>query len=301
MQGADPVCSSPRRPNARRPEPDARPRPKLCAICPVHEPCRTYARDEPRVRLLGRRVRGGPPPGRVHGVGADRRPRPPATADRLTASLATGRCDTPCLGWRRGPAPLRRRRPRDLGSRHAPPPGAADRRGGRRRRRHRPRPVVVARQAALAVPARRPDGHPRHHPHAPCAAHRSLDDALDELGRRIDGSIFTAHNAAFDASSSPRAARRRPADDRCVAGSNPAVHAADVAPARPRPSAVPPARRRLRTLRRRARAPARRARRRRGDRSDAPPPARRARHHRRSPARAVLRALRPSTSAAVSS
>jgi DNA polymerase-3 subunit epsilon len=41
----------------------------------------------------------------------------------------------------------------------------------------------------------------------------ALDDALDELGRRIDGSIFTAHNAAFDAGFLTRAARRRPADD----------------------------------------------------------------------------------------
>lgn len=41
----------------------------------------------------------------------------------------------------------------------------------------------------------------------------ALDDALDELGRRIDGSIFTAHNAAFDAGFLARAARRRPADD----------------------------------------------------------------------------------------
>ena len=41
----------------------------------------------------------------------------------------------------------------------------------------------------------------------------ALDDALDELGRRIDGSIFTAHNAAFDAGFLARAARRRPATD----------------------------------------------------------------------------------------
>lgn len=40
-----------------------------------------------------------------------------------------------------------------------------------------------------------------------------LDDALDELGRRIEGSIFTAHNAAFDAGFLARAARRRPAAD----------------------------------------------------------------------------------------
>lgn len=41
----------------------------------------------------------------------------------------------------------------------------------------------------------------------------SLDDALDELGRRLDGAIFTAHNAAFDSDFLARAVRRRPADD----------------------------------------------------------------------------------------
>ena len=41
----------------------------------------------------------------------------------------------------------------------------------------------------------------------------TLDDTLDELGRRIDGSIFTAHNAAFDAGFLARAARRRPVTD----------------------------------------------------------------------------------------
>ena len=41
----------------------------------------------------------------------------------------------------------------------------------------------------------------------------ALDEALDELGRRIDGSIFTAHNAAFDAGFLARAARRRPPTD----------------------------------------------------------------------------------------
>ncbi len=40
-----------------------------------------------------------------------------------------------------------------------------------------------------------------------------LDDALDELGRRLDGSIFTAHNAAFDSDFLIRAIRRRPTDD----------------------------------------------------------------------------------------
>jgi DNA polymerase III subunit epsilon len=41
----------------------------------------------------------------------------------------------------------------------------------------------------------------------------SLDDALDELGRRLDGAVFTAHNAEFDSGFLARAARRRPSDD----------------------------------------------------------------------------------------
>ncbi len=41
----------------------------------------------------------------------------------------------------------------------------------------------------------------------------ALDDALDELGRRMHGALFTAHNAEFDSSFLARAARRRPADD----------------------------------------------------------------------------------------
>jgi DNA polymerase-3 subunit epsilon len=40
-----------------------------------------------------------------------------------------------------------------------------------------------------------------------------LDVALDELGRRLDGALFTAHNAEFDAAFLGRAARRRPVDD----------------------------------------------------------------------------------------
>jgi DNA polymerase-3 subunit epsilon len=40
-----------------------------------------------------------------------------------------------------------------------------------------------------------------------------LDDALDELGVRMHGAIFTAHNAAFDSEFIARAARRRPSDD----------------------------------------------------------------------------------------
>jgi DNA polymerase-3 subunit epsilon len=39
----------------------------------------------------------------------------------------------------------------------------------------------------------------------------ALDDALDELGARLDGSLFTAHNAAFDAGFLSRASRHRPA------------------------------------------------------------------------------------------
>jgi DNA polymerase-3 subunit epsilon len=41
----------------------------------------------------------------------------------------------------------------------------------------------------------------------------SLDDALDELGTRMHGAIFTAHNAEFDSGFIVRAARRRPSDD----------------------------------------------------------------------------------------
>jgi DNA polymerase III alpha subunit (gram-positive type) len=48
-----------------------------------------------------------------------------------------------------------------------------------------------------------------------------LGDTLDELGRRLDGSIFTAHNAAFDAAFLARATRRRPADDRLRCGLTP--------------------------------------------------------------------------------
>jgi len=41
----------------------------------------------------------------------------------------------------------------------------------------------------------------------------SLDDALDELGRHLNGAVFTAHNARFDGDFIQRAVRRRPADD----------------------------------------------------------------------------------------
>lgn len=40
-----------------------------------------------------------------------------------------------------------------------------------------------------------------------------LDATLDELAARVDGAIFTAHNAAFDSEFLLRAIRRRPADD----------------------------------------------------------------------------------------
>jgi len=51
---------------------------------------------------------------------------------------------------------------------------------------------------------------------APC-----LDDALDELGRRMNGAVFTAHNAAFDSAFLTRAARRRPSDDPIRVGLEP--------------------------------------------------------------------------------
>lgn len=40
-----------------------------------------------------------------------------------------------------------------------------------------------------------------------------LDDALDELGERLDGTLLTAHNARFDAGFLMRASRRRGDDD----------------------------------------------------------------------------------------
>jgi DNA polymerase-3 subunit epsilon len=40
-----------------------------------------------------------------------------------------------------------------------------------------------------------------------------LDDVLAEFGARVNGSIFTAHNAEFDSGFLRRAVRRRPADD----------------------------------------------------------------------------------------
>ncbi len=48
----------------------------------------------------------------------------------------------------------------------------------------------------------------------------SLDDALDELGRRVDGGLLTAHNARFDGAFLARATRRRATDDplRAAAG-----------------------------------------------------------------------------------
>jgi DNA polymerase III subunit epsilon len=41
----------------------------------------------------------------------------------------------------------------------------------------------------------------------------ALDDVLAEFGARLDGAIFTAHNAEFDGGFLQRAARRRPIDD----------------------------------------------------------------------------------------
>ncbi len=48
-----------------------------------------------------------------------------------------------------------------------------------------------------------------------------LRDTLDELGRRLQGSIFTAHNAAFDGAFLARASRRRPPDDPLRTGLSP--------------------------------------------------------------------------------
>ena len=51
----------------------------------------------------------------------------------------------------------------------------------------------------------------------------ALDVALDELGTRLTGSIFTAHNAAFDAGFLDRATRRRPATDAVRRGIHPSL------------------------------------------------------------------------------
>jgi DNA polymerase-3 subunit epsilon len=51
----------------------------------------------------------------------------------------------------------------------------------------------------------------------------ALDAALDELGARLVGSIFTAHNAAFDAGFLARATRRRPATDPVRSGIEPSL------------------------------------------------------------------------------
>ena len=48
-----------------------------------------------------------------------------------------------------------------------------------------------------------------------------LDEALDELGRRMRGALFTAHNAEFDSDFLTRAARRRPNDDPLRLGLDP--------------------------------------------------------------------------------
>ena len=109
---------------------------------------------------------------------------------------------------------------------------------------------------------------------------RQLRDAphvasvLAELAGRLDGAVFTAHNADFDAAFLERAARRDhvalPSRSHgcarcgCRASSTPT-------------GAVTPPRRPLRPLRRRARSAARRAARRRRHRGGAAPPARRTR------------------------
>lgn len=49
----------------------------------------------------------------------------------------------------------------------------------------------------------------------------ALGDALDELGRRMSGSVFTAHNAEFDSGFLSRAARRRSVDDPVRSGLDP--------------------------------------------------------------------------------
>lgn len=51
----------------------------------------------------------------------------------------------------------------------------------------------------------------------------ALDAALDELGARLEGSIFTAHNAVFDAGFIARAARRRPEADPVRTGVAPSL------------------------------------------------------------------------------
>ncbi len=48
-----------------------------------------------------------------------------------------------------------------------------------------------------------------------------LDDALDELGDRMSGALFTAHNAAFDSDFIARAIRKRPSGDSVRIGLEP--------------------------------------------------------------------------------
>lgn len=50
-----------------------------------------------------------------------------------------------------------------------------------------------------------------------------LNDALDELGARLDGSLFTAHNAAFDAGFLTRAGRHRRSTDPLRRGLDPCL------------------------------------------------------------------------------
>src|SRR4029079_6693219 len=67
-------------------------------------------------------------------------------------------------GGSRDVAPLRRRRPGDVGVLHALAPDPADRPRHGRGRWHRGRRVVDAGEAALAAPTRRSHARARHHP-----------------------------------------------------------------------------------------------------------------------------------------
>jgi DNA polymerase-3 subunit epsilon len=49
----------------------------------------------------------------------------------------------------------------------------------------------------------------------------SLNDALDELGSKMTGAVFTAHNARFDSEFISRAVRRRPTHDPVRLGLDP--------------------------------------------------------------------------------
>ena len=68
--------------------------------------------------------------------------------------------------------------------------------------------MVDAGPPALAVEPGRTTPDPRHHAPDVAAAPPLPAPVLDELGRRVDGALFTAHNADFDAEFLERAARR---------------------------------------------------------------------------------------------